>query len=547
MKLNGAQILVKSLQAQDVETVFGYPGGAVLEIYDELEKNSIEHVLVRNEQGGVHGASGYARVAEKVGVCLATSGPGATNLVTGIATAYMDSVPLVVITGQVPRLMVGTDAFQEVDITGITAPVVKYNYLVQNVQDIARVVAEAFYIARTGRPGPVLIDIPRDVAMDECEYEPYEKVEMRSYNPTIKGHPAMIKKAVDLIKNSKKPLMCIGGGVINAGCYEEVERLQKITQAQVVSTMMGLGGFPSEDKSFCGMLGTYGHQKANEAVQECDLFLALGMRFDDRVIGEASKFAPNAKIVHMDIDPAEIGKNIKPDLPIVGDLKNILGEIIKSFEKEEKLVSLWTEKEYINKKCDLAVPFVLKNLQKIVPEDTIITTDVGQHQLFTALNYSFKKPRTWISSCGLGTMGYGIPAAVGAKLAAKDKLVVAITGDGSFQMGMSELGTIMELDLPIKIIVFNNNCLGMVRQLQHHYCEERYAQVRFKKSIDFITLAKAYGAKGYKIEPNEEGIKILKEAFSKKEFSIIEVDIKSDDLVLPIVLGGYGLDEMTGI
>ncbi|SMB91758.1 acetolactate synthase, large subunit [Desulfonispora thiosulfatigenes DSM 11270] len=543
---SGAQILVKALEKEGVDLIFGYPGGAVLEIYDELEKSSIDHVLVRHEQASVHGASGYARASNKVGVALATSGPGATNLVTGIATAYMDSVPLVIITGQVPRILVGTDAFQEVDITGITAPVIKYNYLVQDVKDLPKVVAEAFYIARSGRPGPVLIDIPSDVSRDECEYIPYNKVNIRSYKPTIKGHPEMIKKAVKMIKESQFPLLCVGGGVISSNCYEEVKKLQELTQANVVSTMMGLGGFPSDDQVHKGMLGTYGHKKANEFVQKCDLFLALGMRFDDRVVGNSARFAPNAKVIHIDIDPAEIGKNINPDLPIVGDLQHILKDINKHLEKEKKSDIDWNI-ESIEKWENLMVPEILRKVSELVPKETIFTTDVGQHQLWSALNIPFNLPRKWISSCGLGTMGYGIPAAVGAQLAMPDKLVIAITGDGSFQMGMTELGTISELDLPLKILVFNNNCLGMVRQLQHHYCGERYSQVRFKKALDFMTLAKAFGAEGYKIENIEESENILKEAFNNNKFSIIECLVDPQDLVYPMVLSGDGLDQMTGV
>lgn len=546
MKHNGAQILIKALEKEGVEMVFGYPGGAVLEIYDELEKSSIDHVLVRHEQASVHGASGYARASNKVGVAMATSGPGATNLVTGIATAYMDSVPLVIITGQVPRILVGTDAFQEVDITGITAPVIKYNYLVQNVEDIAQIVAEAFHIARTGRQGPVLIDIPSDVSGDECEYIPYDNVDIRSYKPTIKGHSTMIKKAVKMIKKSKLPLLCVGGGVISSNCYEEIKRLQELTQAQVVSTMMGLGGFPYKHKSYRGMLGTYGHQEANEVVQKSDLFLALGMRFDDRVVGNPEKFAPNAKIIHIDIDPAEIGKNQNPELPIVGDLKSILTDINNELEKEVAAKTSWAI-DSIDKKNQLTVPCILREIYEMVSEETIFTTDVGQHQLWAALNIPFNEPRKWISSCGLGTMGYGIPAAIGAQIAKPESLVIAITGDGSFQMGMTELGTISDLEIPLKILVFNNNCLGMVRQLQHHYCGKRYSQVQFKKSLDFMTLAKAFGAEAYRIENIKDSSAILEEALNNNKFTIIECLVDSQDLVHPMVLAGHGIGEMTGV
>jgi acetolactate synthase I/II/III large subunit len=545
MKINGAQILIKSLEEQEVEVVFGYPGGAVLEIYDAFRDSSIRHILVRHEQGGAHAASGYARALGKVGVVLGTSGPGATNLVTGIATAYMDSVPLVIITGQVPKRLVGTDAFQEVDTTGITAPITKHNYFVQDVNDLPRIVAEAFYIAKSGRPGPVLIDIPRDISMAMSTYKPHKEVDIRSYKPTLLGHPAMIKKAAELLRKSKDLVICTGGGVINADASEEVLELQKITNSQVVATMMGLGAFPGSHESFKGMLGTYGTRSANEAIQNCDCLLALGMRFDNRVVGNPEKFAPNAKIIHIDIDPAEIGKNMKAQLPIVGDLKYILKEILKNMETVETRDDESKEYEEISNIPErLSAPWILEKVQEMIPRDAIVTTDVGQHQVWTALHYSFQTPRSFISSGGLGTMGYGIPAALGAQVAMPENLVLAVTGDGSFQMGMSELGTIAELGLPVKILIFNNQALGMVRQLQYHYTEKRYTAVDFKKTLDFITLAKAYGAKGYRIESTENAREILREAFSNDEFCIIECPIEADDLVSPIVLAGKGLDEM---
>lgn len=548
MKINGAQILVKALEDQGVEVIFGYPGGSVLEIFDALCDSSINHVLVRHEQGGAHAASGYARALGKAGVCLATSGPGATNLVTGIATAYMDSVPLIVITGQVPKAMVGTDAFQEVDITGITAPVTKYNYLVQDVRDLAKTVAEAFYIAQSGRPGPVLIDIPRDVAMALEKFTPHGKVDIRSYKPNLKGHPTMIKNALKLLKEAQNPLICVGGGVICSQASLEVQELVSKLDTPVVATLMGLGAFPGDDPRFLGMLGTYGNASANMAVQNCDCFLALGMRFDDRVVGNPEKFAPQAKIIHIDIDPAEIGKNIAIDVPIVGDIKNILQEMLGQLgENASKKKKDNVQHREVQIQEGLNVPWVLRKLKEVAKEDLILTTDVGQHQLWTAQHYTFNNPRTLISSGGLGTMGYGIPAALGAQLAQPDKDVVVITGDGSFQMGMPELGTIAELDLPIKIIIFNNNTLGMVRQLQHHYCGQRYAGVKFKKTPDFMQLAKAYGAEGYRIEGPEEVSDILKKALSNNKFTIIECPINPEDLVLPIVLSGSGLDEMVDI
>ena len=547
MQLNGAQILIKALQEQGVDTIFGYPGGAVLEIYDALKESDIRHVLVRNEQGGAHAASGYARAAGKVGVCLATSGPGATNLVTGIATAYMDSVPMVAFTGQVPRSMIGTDAFQEIDITGITSPITKHNYLVQNVEDLARIIAEAFYIARTGRPGPVLIDIPRDVSQALTEYVPVTEVDIRSYKPTVSGHMGMIKRAVNVIKDSKKLVICVGGGVVAGNAAAEVMQLAQMKNATVVATMMGLSGYPAEEERFLGMLGTYGNEGANLAVQDCDCFLALGMRFDDRVISVPGKFAPNAKIIHVDVDPAEIGKNVDIDIPIVGDLKTVLGELIQQLEKQTDLTvceALYPQIA-LPMSAGLNVPWTMQLVESLVDkEKTIVTTDVGQHQVWTANSYRFDTPRKFISSGGLGTMGYGIPAAVGAQIACPDNLVIAVTGDGSFQMCMHELGTILEQELPIKILVFNNTVLGMVRQLQYHYSGQRYSGVHFSKTVDFMALAKAYGAAGYQITSKEEAPEILKEAFGNGIFTIVEIAIDPDDLCLPIVLGGHSIDDM---
>lgn len=547
MQLNGAQIIIKALEEQGVDTIFGYPGGAVLEIYDALKQSKIRHVLVRNEQGGAHAASGYARATGKVGVCLATSGPGATNLVTGIATAYMDSVPLVAFTGQVSRSMIGTDAFQEIDITGITAPITKHNYLVQHVEDLPRIIAEAFYIASTGRPGPVLIDIPRDISQAIIEYVPVTEVDIRSYKPTVSGHMGMIKRAVKSIKSSKKMVICVGGGVVSSNSTAEVIKLAHMKNATVVATMMGLSGYPAEEDRFLGMLGTYGNEGANLAVQDCDCFLALGMRFDDRVISVPGKFAPNAEIIHVDVDPAEIGKNVEIDIPIVGDLKAVLEDLNQQLEKQTDLTVCETlyPKIALPMTDTLNVPWTMQLVSSLVDtEKTIITTDVGQHQVWTANSYCFTTPRKFISSGGLGTMGYGIPAAVGAQIACPDHLVVAVTGDGSFQMCMHELGTILEQDLPIKILVFNNHVLGMVRQLQYHYSGQRYSGVEFRKTVNFMDLAKAYGAAGYQITNKEEAPTVLKEAFSNRQFTIVEIAIDPEELCLPIVLGGHSIDDM---
>ena len=547
MQLNGAQILINALEAQGVDTIFGYPGGAVLEIYDALKESKIHHVLVRNEQGGAHAASGYARATGKVGVCLATSGPGATNLVTGIATACMDSVPIVAFTGQVPRSMIGTDAFQEIDITGITSPITKHNYLVQNVEDLPRIIAEAFYIASTGRPGPVLIDIPRDISQAGTEYVPVTEVDIRSYKPTVSGHVGMIKRAVKTIKNSRKMVICVGGGVVASNSTAEVMKLAEMKNATVVATMMGLSGYPDNEPRFLGMLGTYGNEGANLAVQDCDCLLALGMRFDDRVISTPGSFAPNAEIIHVDVDPAEIGKNVEIDIPIVGDLRAVLAELNQQLEKYDDLAvceNLYPQIA-LPMSDGINVPWTMQLVETLVDkEKTIITTDVGQHQVWTANSYHFTSPRKFISSGGLGTMGYGIPAAVGAQIACPDNLVIAVTGDGSFQMCMHELGTILEQELPIKILVFNNNVLGMVRQLQYHYSGQRYSGVHFSKTVNFMDLAKAYSAAGYQIMNKEEAPAILKEAFANGRFSIIEIAIDPDDLCLPIVLGGHALDDM---
>ena len=547
MQQNGAQILISALEAQGVDTIFGYPGGAVLEIYDALKTSNIRHVLVRNEQGGAHAASGYARATGKVGVCLATSGPGATNLVTGIATANMDSVPLVAITGQVPRSMIGTDAFQEIDITGITSPITKHNYLVQNVEDLPRIIAEAFYIASTGRPGPVLIDIPRDVSQAKTEYVPVKEVDIRSYKPTVSGHMGMIKRAVKTIKASRKMVICVGGGVVASNSTAAVMKLAEMKNATVVSTMMGLSGYPDNDPRFLGMLGTYGNEGANLAVQDCDCLLALGMRFDDRVISTPGSFAPNAEIIHVDVDPAEIGKNVEINIPIVGDLRFVLDDLNAQLEKQDDMIvceNLYPQIP-LPMSDGINVPWTMQLVESLVDkEKTIVTTDVGQHQVWTANSYRFTTPRKFISSGGLGTMGYGIPAAVGAQVACPDNLVIAVTGDGSFQMCMHELGTILEQELPIKIMVFNNNVLGMVRQLQYHYSGQRYSGVHFSKTVDFMMLAKAYGAAGYQITSKEEAPDILKEAFGNGRFSIIEIAIDPDDLCLPIVLGGHALNDM---
>ena len=548
--ITGAQALMKSLQAQNVEVVFGYPGGSVLPIYDAFLDVDIKHILTRHEQGAVHAASGYARATGKPGVALATSGPGATNLVTGIATAYMDSIPLIIITGQVSTCLVGTDAFQEVDITGITIPITKYNYLVKNVEDLPRVIAEAFHIATTGRPGPVLIDIPKNISDTEIDFVLPEEVVLRGYKPTYHGHPSQIKHALQYLKQSKTPIIMCGGGVISSGATAELVNLAERLQIPVVSTLMGLGGFTAEHELYFGMLGLHGLPAANLAVSNCDCLLGIGVRFDDRVTGTVEKFAPHAQVIHTDIDPAEIGKNVRAQVPIVGDIKNVLSEMylkaeeIRHDEWLDKIRKWQVENTFYQEQDNLTPSFVLKCLNEIKDEDTIVTTDVGQHQMWTAQILRFAKPRTFISSGGLGTMGYGFPAAIGAQIGAPDKIVVAVTGDGSFQMALGEMGTAMQEDLPIKILLFNNNALGLVKQLQHFYSAKRYSSVHIKGNPDFVALAKSYGAEGLRISNKEEVVPALREALTNGKLTIIECVVGDNELVYPMVLNGKGLHEM---
>ena len=550
MEITGAQCLIKALEEQEVEIIYGYPGGAVLPIYDVLLESSIKHVLVRQEQAAVHAASGYARTTGKVGVCMATSGPGATNLVTGIATAYMDSIPLVIITGQVSTQMVGTDAFQEVDITGITMPITKHNYLVKNVKDLSKTVKEAFHIALTGRPGPVLIDIPKNVSDSKVKYVSHKDVDLKGYKPTYYGHPSQIKNAAQLINNSSRPVILSGGGVINSNSSELVKLLAEKIQAPVAATLMGLGSFPADHELFVGMLGMHGTAVANHTVSNADLIIGLGVRFDDRATGAVDKFAPGAKIIHIDIDPAEIGKNVRVNLPIVGDVKLILEDLIPKVNENVYLVwsgqiKKWKQEHVLKYPEDVLTPqYVMSILSELAGDDAIVTTDVGQHQMWTVLYYKFNKPKTLISSGGLGTMGYGFPAAIGAQHGNPDKKVIAVTGDGSFQMNMAEMGTAMEHNLPIKILLFNNSCLGLVRQLQHFYCEKKYNAIDFSCNPDFMKFAECYGAAGYRITSKEEARGVLEEALNNDKLTIIECMVPKENLVHPMVLGTKSLDEM---
>lgn len=546
--MNGAEILVQALLDEGVTDVFGYPGGALLEIFDALEKSPINNVLARQEQGAVHEASGYARAKDTVGVCIATSGPGATNMVTGIATAYMDSIPLVAITGNVPKKLIGTDAFQEIDITGISTPITKYNILVQNAEDLPKIIAEAFYIAKSGRPGPVLIDIPRDVSQQKVEsYERWDKVDIRSYKPTVYGHAGMIKRAVKAIAEAERMVIIAGGGVNTAGAGKEVLDLAESKNCPIVCTMMGLGSVPASSPYVVGMLGTYGNQEANTLVRQADVILAIGTRFDDRIINAPNLFAPNSFIIHVDVDPAEIGKNITPDIPIVGDAKQVMLQLADAIQrKDSEMVSCnYLTKAKASPEPDRIVPKVLRAIsEKVDPAHSFFTTDVGQHQVWAANYLKCETPHQFISSCGLGTMGYGIPAAAGAQKARPDATVIAVTGDGSFQMGMYELGTIMEQNLPVKVLLFNNRTLGMVRQLQYHYVGKRYSNVLFTADIDFSKIFEAYGFNTYRINSEEEIEEALNAALADPKCALIECTVPMEDNCSPITLAGADIDDM---
>jgi acetolactate synthase-1/2/3 large subunit len=553
--LRGAEILIKCLEKEKVRVVFCYPGGANLDILEALKNSSIRMVLVRNEQGAAHAASGYARATGEVGVCLATSGPGATNLVTGIAAAYMDSIPVVAVTGQVATAMVGTDAFQEVDITGITDPISKHNYLVSDVNQLARKVTEAFHIAASGRPGPVLVDIPKDVAVAEAtvEYVPYDRVELRGYKPNLTGHAGQIKQVAGLLEQARKPLICAGGGVLSAQAWDELRKLAEGQEIPVVHTLMGIGAFPMDHPLSFGMLGVYGAAPANLAVQNCDLLLALGMRFDDRVTGTVAHFARSAKIIHIDIDTAEIGKNVTPHIPLVGDLKIVLNQILGRLQSSRhtdwmtQVQGFRRSPEPVINENGLSPAHVLKALDALLTDDVIVTTDVGQHQMWAAKRLTYRKPRSFLTSGGLGVMGYGIPAAVGAQIACPDKTVVAVTGDGSFQMNMQELATAREQNLPIKVLLFNNSCLGMVKQLQDHFCRGSYAAVNFTGNPDFQLIGKAYGMETFRAVSREGLEETLAAFMSAPGMALLEAVTDWEENVYPMVLPGAGLETMTGL
>ena len=559
--INGARILLECLHRVGVTDIFGYPGGAVIPIYDEIYSfDKIKHYFARHEQGAVHAADGYARVSGKVGVCLATSGPGATNLVTGIMTAHMDSIPLLAITGQVRSNLLGRDAFQETDIVGITVPITKVNYLVQSIKDIPKIIKEAYFIASTGRPGPVLVDIPNDIQQQEISYEEFNRlfdkeVKLEGYDPTYVGHPVQIKRALSLIKKAKKPLIIAGAGVIKSGASKELLELVNKTDMPVATTLLGLGGFPENHDLSLGMLGMHGTVPANFATDEADLVIAAGIRFDDRIAGNPSKFCEHAKIIHIDIDPAEIDKNKKVDVPIVGDLKNVLAEINK--ELEPKKHTEWTDKvkEWKNEyplahrnvgEDKLLPQEVLKAVNDILDGDAIVVTDVGQHQMWAAQYLTFKNPDTIVTSGGAGTMGFGVPAAMGAQVGARDKKVVLIVGDGGFQMTLEEIMMIRQYNLPVKIVLINNSFLGMVRQWQELFKDRRYSFVELECNPDFVKIAEAYGIKSERLKTKEDLKNRLKDLILSDEGAIIDCIVEKEENVFPTIPAGKTVSQMIG-
>lgn len=562
--MTGAQITIESLLAEGVDTIFGYPGGAILPTYDALVQNTaLRHILVRHEQGAAHMAEGYARVSGRPGVVLVTSGPGATNTVTGIADAYMDSTPLVVICGQVPTNMIGNDAFQEADVTGITRPCTKHNYLIRDVNDISRTIKEAFHIAGSGRPGPVLIDLPKDVQTDEAPFAHPETVSLRGYKPTLKGNIRQIERALEVIEQAERPLFYVGGGVQWSGASEPLIELVRGLKIPITTTVMALGVYPSDDPLSLGMLGMHGGYWTNMAVQNCDALIAVGARFDDRVTGRTSDFAPKAeKIVHIDIDPSSISKNIKVDVPIVGDIKEVLQVMLGKVKTREQLAprqKIWGEwRQHIMAwKQEKPLPYqtqgangeilpraVLEEINQITGGEAIVVTDVGQHQMWAAQMMKFSQPRSWLTSGGLGTMGYGLPAGIGAHFAAPDRQVVVISGDGSIQMNIQELSAAVQYNVPVKVVILNNHYLGMVRQWQEKFYEERYSHSYMDAMPDFVKLAEAYGAKGFRAEKSSELSATLRAAFAEAGPVLVEVVIPKSEGVFPMVPAGSAMHEM---
>ena len=560
-KLRGAEIFVRALIDEGVEFIFGYPGGAVLHIYDALYKqDTLKHILVRHEQGATHAADGYARATGKPGVVLVTSGPGATNAVTGIATAYMDSIPLVVFTGQVSTHLIGNDAFQEVDCVGITRPCVKHNFLVERVEDLAITIKKAFFIATSGRPGPVVVDIPKDVTANVAEYHYPKTVEMRSYKPTTKGHPGQIKKAAQLILGAQKPMIYSGGGVILDNASRELTTFARLLGFPITNTLMGLGGYPATDPQFVGMLGMHGTYEANMAMHHCDVLVAIGARFDDRVTGDLAQFCPSAKIVHIDIDPSSISKNVRVDVPIVGGVANVLAELNKLVEESGRKpvnrdTDPWWQQLRDWQKLDclrfdrhsklIKPQAVVEALYRVTGGDAYVTSDVGQHQMWAAQYYKFDQPRRWINSGGLGTMGFGLPAAMGVQLAFPDRQVACITGEASFVMCVQELSTCLQYDLPIKVVSLNNRYMGMVRQWQEFFYDSRYSHSYMDALPDFVKLAEAFGHVGMRIEDPSDVEGALKEAFALKT-RLVLMDFITDQTenVYPMIVAGKGQHEM---
>ena len=569
MKLKGAQIFFECLKKEGVEVIFGFPGGVVLDIYHEMPKSGIRHILVRHEQGAAHMADGYARATGRVGVCLVTSGPGATNTVTGVATAYMDSIPMVIFTGQVPTALIGNDAFQEVDIVGITRPCTKHNYLVKDVNDLARVIKEAFYLARTGRPGPVLVDLPKDVIQAQAEFRYPKKVELQGYRPTYEAHLGQIKRAYQLIKKAKTPVLYAGGGVILSGASEKLKTLAEMLQLPVTTTLMGIGCFPAvvpgaDNKwdahpLWMGMLGMHGTYQANMAVQHSDLLLAVGARFDDRVTGKISEFAPKAKIVHVDIDPTSISKNVPVDIPIVGDCMDAVEKLIEQVQVDpiEDLDALrkpWLSQihewetghklSYMMEGDVIKPQYVVEKLYELCTPDAIITTEVGQNQMWAAQYFQLSQPRSFLSSGGLGTMGYGLPAAIGAQVAFPDRLVIDIAGDGSIQMNIQELITAVCNNLPVKVAILNNRYLGMVRQWQELFYDRSYCSTCMEAAPDFVKLAEAYGAVGLRATKPSEVEAVIREGFAIQKPVLMDFVVAREEGVYPMVPAGKNISEM---
>ncbi|WP_455662828.1 acetolactate synthase large subunit [Pradoshia sp.] len=556
-RISGAEMLINALKRQEVEVLFGYPGGAVLPIYDSLYHAGMKHVLSRHEQGAIHAAEGYARISGKPGVVIATSGPGATNLVTGITDAMMDSLPLVIFTGQVGTGVIGTDAFQEADILGITTPVTKHNYQIRDTKDIPRIVKEAFYIASTGRPGPVLIDIPKDIATLVAEEIEPESISLPGYQPTTEPNYLQIRRLVEAVSSSKKPLILAGAGVLHAKASKQLVEFAEQQQIPVVNTLLGLGTFPPEHPLYIGMGGMHGIYAANMAMYECDLLINIGARFDDRLTGNLSRFAPYATVAHIDIDPAEIGKNVPTAIPVVGDAKQSLLQLIKQNGKRSdnepwrKQIHTWLEEApYHYEKEDseaLKPQRVMELIYELSKGDAIVTTDVGQHQMWAAQYYPFKRPNAWVTSGGLGTMGFGLPAAIGAQIAEPDDLVISVNGDGGVQMSIQELGVIAEHNLPIKIVILNNGSLGMVRQWQEIFYESRYSQSVFASQPSFSKLAEAYGIKGIDARTEEEVKQAFTEEFPQHKPVLINVYVEPEENVYPMIAPGKGINEMVGV